>query len=323
MGFYPPDALVHEAQRQGIEVLPPDVNAQRGGVRRVEPVPRRRRVRIGLGLRARGARRADVAALVAAREAAGPVPRPRRPCRARRRGPRGARAARLVGRLRRARGRRPAQRSLWQLGIAAPGRRVPGGHAARAAARAARRRRRSQPLEAWHEMLADYATDRLTVRAPPARAPAPDAARATPSRAPTSTRCRHGRRVRIGGLVVARQRPGTANGIVFLLIEDEHGTINLIVPPAVYERHRAHGAHRAADPRRGPAREACRRRAGRSTCSSTSCARSTPRTARWPRSRTSRSLDEKRAPAPRRPRRRRERDEAEEAATSAPSRRPS
>ena len=44
--------------------------------------------------------------------------------------------------------------------------------------------------------------------------------------------------MRIGGLVVARQRPGTAKGIVFLLIEDEFGTVNLIVPPPVYERHR-------------------------------------------------------------------------------------
>ena len=48
----------------------------------------------------------------------------------------------------------------------------------------------------------------------------------------------HSSRVRIGGLVVARQRPGTAKGIVFLLLEDEFGTINLIVPPPVYERHR-------------------------------------------------------------------------------------
>jgi len=48
----------------------------------------------------------------------------------------------------------------------------------------------------------------------------------------------HGRRVRVGGLVVARQRPGTASGVVFLLLEDEHGTINLIIPPKVYERHR-------------------------------------------------------------------------------------
>jgi error-prone DNA polymerase len=35
---------------------------------------------------------------------------------------------------------------------------------------------------------------------------------------------------------VARQRPATANGITFMLLEDEHGTINLIVPPPVYER---------------------------------------------------------------------------------------
>jgi aspartyl/asparaginyl-tRNA synthetase len=43
-------------------------------------------------------------------------------------------------------------------------------------------------------------------------------------------------RVRIGGLV-ARQRPGTAGGVVFVLLQDEFGVVNLIVPPAVYERH--------------------------------------------------------------------------------------
>ena len=37
---------------------------------------------------------------------------------------------------------------------------------------------------------------------------------------------------------MARQRPGTANGIVFVLLEDEFGTINLIVPAKVYEGHR-------------------------------------------------------------------------------------
>ena len=40
-------------------------------------------------------------------------------------------------------------------------------------------------------------------------------------------------------MVVARQRPETARGIVFMLLEDERGTVNLIVPPHVYERHRA------------------------------------------------------------------------------------
>jgi error-prone DNA polymerase len=40
-------------------------------------------------------------------------------------------------------------------------------------------------------------------------------------------------------MTIARQRPSTANGIVFMLLEDEHGQMNLIVPPHVYERHRA------------------------------------------------------------------------------------
>ena len=47
---------------------------------------------------------------------------------------------------------------------------------------------------------------------------------------------RHGTRVRVAGLVVARQRPATAKGVTFMLLEDEHGPINLIVPPPVYER---------------------------------------------------------------------------------------
>jgi error-prone DNA polymerase len=45
--------------------------------------------------------------------------------------------------------------------------------------------------------------------------------------------------VEVAGMVVARQRPETANGIVFMLLEDERGTVNLIVPPPVYDRHRA------------------------------------------------------------------------------------
>ena len=44
--------------------------------------------------------------------------------------------------------------------------------------------------------------------------------------------------VSVAGIVVARQRPETASGVVFMLIEDELGTVNLIVPPHVYERHR-------------------------------------------------------------------------------------
>ncbi len=49
----------------------------------------------------------------------------------------------------------------------------------------------------------------------------------------------HGARIAVAGLAVARQRPSTAKGIVFMLLEDEHGQVNLIVPPPVYEAHRA------------------------------------------------------------------------------------
>jgi error-prone DNA polymerase len=43
---------------------------------------------------------------------------------------------------------------------------------------------------------------------------------------------------RVGGMVITRQRPGTAKGFVFLTLEDETGLINVIVNPAVYERNR-------------------------------------------------------------------------------------
>jgi len=42
----------------------------------------------------------------------------------------------------------------------------------------------------------------------------------------------------VAGMAIARQRPQTANGIVFMLLEDEHGTINLVVPPPCYDRDR-------------------------------------------------------------------------------------
>jgi error-prone DNA polymerase len=86
-------------------------------------------------------------------------------------------------------------------------------------------------------MAADYATSGLTVHSHPLallrdRLPAD----AVTSR--DLERLLHGTRVKTAGLVVARQRPGTAGGIVFVLLEDEYGTINLVVPSQVYERHR-------------------------------------------------------------------------------------
>ncbi len=48
----------------------------------------------------------------------------------------------------------------------------------------------------------------------------------------------HGRFVAVAGIVLFRQRPGTANGVIFMTLEDETGRADLIVRPQVYERYR-------------------------------------------------------------------------------------
>ncbi|MBW3665902.1 MAG: hypothetical protein KY469_22700 [Actinobacteria bacterium] len=93
-------------------------------------------------------------------------------------------------------------------------------------------------LEEWDAMVADYATTGLSIARHPLTLLR---GRLTGRGALTSAeleRTAHGTKVSIGGLVVARQRPATANGVVFLLLEDEHGTVNVIVPPPVYDRDR-------------------------------------------------------------------------------------
>jgi error-prone DNA polymerase len=51
-------------------------------------------------------------------------------------------------------------------------------------------------------------------------------------------RVRHGRIVRVAGCVICRQRPGTANGFMFLSLEDETGIANAIVEPEMFDAHR-------------------------------------------------------------------------------------
>lgn len=52
-----------------------------------------------------------------------------------------------------------------------------------------------------------------------------------------------GKRVKVAGLVLVRQRPGTASGIVFITLEDESGIANLIIRPQVFERYRSAARH--------------------------------------------------------------------------------
>lgn len=47
-----------------------------------------------------------------------------------------------------------------------------------------------------------------------------------------------GARVAVAGIVICRQRPGTAKGVIFVTLEDETGTVNVIVWAKIFERYR-------------------------------------------------------------------------------------
>jgi error-prone DNA polymerase len=93
-------------------------------------------------------------------------------------------------------------------------------------------------LSGWEAMIADYTTTSLTTASHPLGLLRDELRAKSMVSSGDLSRLRHGARVQIGGLVVARQRPGTAKGVCFLLLEDEAGTVNLVVPPDVYERDR-------------------------------------------------------------------------------------
>ncbi|MGE0152417.1 MAG: error-prone DNA polymerase [Reyranellaceae bacterium] len=88
------------------------------------------------------------------------------------------------------------------------------------------------------QVIDDYASLRLSLRTHPLTLLRP-ALQGTGIR--TSDRLEidpAGRRIAVAGLVLVRQRPGSANGTVFVTLEDEFGIANAILWPAVFESHR-------------------------------------------------------------------------------------
>jgi len=96
---------------------------------------------------------------------------------------------------------------------------------------------RFRGMEAEERMLAEYAVLGFAANGHPlallAGALPPGVARSDGLPA-----LEHNARVAVAGLVVARQRPETAKGFIFVLLEDEAGMVNVIVRPDVYERYR-------------------------------------------------------------------------------------
>ncbi|MEW5726674.1 MAG: error-prone DNA polymerase [Pseudomonadota bacterium] len=88
-------------------------------------------------------------------------------------------------------------------------------------------------------IVEDYSAIRLTLRRHPLALLRDGLRREGFEPASRLTDIRDGSRLKVAGLAVTRQRPGTASGVVFLTLEDETGVINVVVWPQVFEAHRA------------------------------------------------------------------------------------
>jgi error-prone DNA polymerase len=99
------------------------------------------------------------------------------------------------------------------------------------------RQRENRPLEPMtlaERVQSDYDRTGLTIGPHPMALVRASLATRGVQRASDLTRGRPGRRVRVAGAVITRQRPGTAKGFVFLSLEDETGIANAIITPGVF-----------------------------------------------------------------------------------------
>jgi len=93
-------------------------------------------------------------------------------------------------------------------------------------------------MTASERLQADYAGMGLTIGPHPMALRRGDLALRGVLRAVDLPKSRDGRRVRVAGMVITRQRPGTAKGFVFLTLEDETGISNVIIRPDLFDRER-------------------------------------------------------------------------------------
>ncbi len=235
MGFYAPAQIVRDAAEHGVAVLPVDVNhsqwdctlegqrdplALRLGLRQIDGLPEH-----------------IAAALVSAREAGGPY--------------------RDIADLRARAGLSPAhierlasadaftamgltrRQALWDARslIAAPD--LPLFRAAGVREEGAERARIALPaMPLSEEVVADYQTTRLSLKAHPMAFLRADLAARGFVRAADLRARKFRSMVQVAGVVLIRQRPGSAKGVTFITLEDETGVINLVIWPDLKEKQR-------------------------------------------------------------------------------------
>ena len=233
MGFYAPAQIVRDAREHGVEVLPVDVNASHWD----NTLERTRTGRLALRLGMRqvdGMREEDAARIAAARHEAYPAVeevwrRAGVPAAAIERLA-AADAFRSMGLDRR--------RALWDARALVKGPALPLFQAAEQREQGGEPEVALPAMRLSEHVVADYQTVRLSLKAHPVSFLRGRLAHRGNLPAETVARARDGQRAAATGIVLVRQRPGSARGVIFMTIEDETGVVNVVVWPAVMEAFR-------------------------------------------------------------------------------------
>jgi error-prone DNA polymerase len=254
MGFYAPAQIVRDAEEHGVVVLPVDVNhsdwdctleqieEQVGHRPRFRQGSDRWRADKGWALRL-GLRQVDgfpeflAARLVAARGEGGPFRDVREVCDLAKIPPAHVErlaAADCFGSL-----NLPRRQALWDARTLVGGGDLPLFAAAREREEGVERTAARLPAMALaEEVVADYQTQRLSLKAHPMSFLRPSLAERGFVRAEDLRSRKFRSIVNVAGVVLIRQRPGSAKGVCFITLEDETGVINLVVWPDMMEKYR-------------------------------------------------------------------------------------
>jgi len=237
MGFYSAAVLVKDAQRHGLRVKPIDVQVSDWQCTLEPESDGTLSLRIGLGY-AKSLTRQAAESLITSRRTNGPfrsaedftqrVPSLNR-----------KELTRLaqIGALNQLESIRHRRDALWQVERAGKLE----GPLFRQDSESLRENSDVLPLQQMNveeRLVADYAGTGLTVGKHPMYYRRPELRRSNILSAQELRTRRDGEFVRVAGCIIARQRPGTAKGFIFISMEDETGIANVIVTPDLYERDR-------------------------------------------------------------------------------------
>ncbi|MBY6129036.1 error-prone DNA polymerase [Qipengyuania aquimaris] len=248
MGFYAPAQIVRDAAEHGVRVLPADVNLSqwdctleeigKGGADHGDSGRLEKHIALRLGLRQiDGLPEAVAAQLIAEREESGAYEDVRALRDRARIGP--AHVERLASADAFGSMRLTRRQALWDARSLVGGPDLPLFAAAAARDEGAEKQVTQLPqMPLSEEVVADYQTTRLSLKAHPMAFLRASLAERGFVRACDLRARKFRSMVHVAGVVLIRQRPGSAKGVCFITLEDETGVINLVVWPDLKEKQR-------------------------------------------------------------------------------------